>query len=282
VFPASPPAPIKVPTLPPRSAPTQPPGLARRVSAVWYRHFLVYSKYFMANATPAVLEPILLMLAVGLGVGRYIDRQFNNGLDYPSFMAAGILGSTSLYTAAFEASYGTFIRYMYQKTYAGMIATPLTRRDIFLGELLWCGTKGALFSSMVGVVLCACGLVHSPWAVLIPLAGFVTACAFAGMSFVVTSFVSSINHFQYFFTAVLTPLTFFSGMMFPVQDLPQGLKYVAIALPMFHVNETFRLLVSGPQHLSVPWAWACPFVLCVLAVTLGIAGVLRMEGKLNA
>jgi len=276
------PAPTKIPALPPRSAPIRPPGLARRVLAVWFRHFRVYSNFFVANATPAVLEPVLLMLAVGLGVGRYIDRQFNDGLDYPSFMAAGILGITSLYTAAFEASYGTFIRYMYQKTYAGMIATPLTRRDIFLGELLWCGTKGALFSSIVGVVLCAFGAVHSPWAVLIPLAGFTTAIAFAGLSFIVTSVVESINHFQYYFTAVLTPLTFFSGMMFPVQDLPQGLKYVAIALPMFHVIETFRLLVSGPRHLSMPWAWVCPFVLIALAVMLGWAGVLRMEGKMKA
>ncbi|MBI3828721.1 MAG: ABC transporter permease [Planctomycetes bacterium] len=262
------------------AAPRAPAGF-KRVYAVWFRHFRVYSNFFFANATPAIFEPLFLMLAVGLGVGNYIKQTFNGGLDYASFMAPGILAMTSLYTAAFEASYGTFIRYMYQKTYHGMLATPLTRRDIFLGELLWCGTKGMLFSSLVGLVLFLFGKVHSPAAVLIPAVGFVTSVAFAGLSFFVTSFVNSINHFQYYFTVVLTPLTFFSGLMFPVQELPANLAYIAYALPMFHVIETFRLVVSGPEHSSVPWAWACPFVLVGMAVTLGYIGVRRMEGKLK-
>lgn len=257
------------------------PSTPRRVYAVWYRHFRVYANFFFANATPAVFEPLFLMLAVGLGVGKYINQTFNDGLDYPSFMAAGVLGMTALYTAAFEASYGTFIRYMYQKTYHGMLATPLTRRDIFLGELLWCGTKGMLFASIVCVVLYVFGTVNQPTALLVPFAGFVTSIAFAGLSFFVTSFVKTINHFQYYFTAVLTPLTFFSGMMFPVQELPSSLKYLAYSLPMFHVIETFRLLISGPKHASVPWAWACPLVLTGLAVVLGGVGVWRMEGKLK-
>ena len=257
------------------------PSQLQRIFSVWFRHFRVYRNFFVANATPAVFEPLFLMLAVGLGVGRYITQEFNNGLDYASFMAAGILGMTSLYTAAFEASYGTFIRYMYQKTYHGMLATPLTRRDIFIGELLWCGTKGMLFSSLVGLVLFAFGKIHSPLAVLIPLVGFFTSIAFAGLSFIVTSFVNSINHFQYYFTAVLTPLTFFSGMMFPVQELPANLAYLAYALPMFHVIETFRLVASGPEHASVSWAWACPIVLVAMSLALGMLGVRRMEGKLK-
>lgn len=266
----------------PAPEPARAPSGPARVYSVWFRHYRVYANFFIANATPAVFEPLFLLLAVGLGVGRYIHQTFNGGLDYASFMAPGILGMTALYTAAFEASYGTFIRYMYMKTYHGMLSTPLTRRDIFLGELLWCGTKGMLFSAIVGLVLYAFGKVHTPAAVLIPAVGFVTAIAFAGLSFTVTSFVNSINHFQYYFTAVLTPLTFFSGMMFPVQELPAGLKYLAFALPMFHVIETFRLVVSGPEHVSVEWAWACPLVLVAMAVVLGFVGVRRMEGKLKA
>lgn len=269
--------------LPPKAdsgTPRAPSGF-KRVYAVWFRHFRVYSNFFFANATPAIFEPLFFMLAVGLGVGAYIKETFNGNLDYASFMAPGILAMTSLYTAAFEASYGTFIRYMYQKTYHGMLATPLTRRDIFLGELLWCGTKGMLFSSLVCIVLHLFGKVHTPAAILVPVVGFVTSVAFAGLSFFVTSFVNSINHFQYYFTAVLTPLTFFSGLMFPVQKLPANLEYVAYALPMFHVIETFRLVVSGPEHSSVTWAWACPFVLAGMSVTLGYIGVRRMEGKLK-
>lgn len=259
------------------------PSRAARILAVWFRHYRVYSNFLLANATPAIFEPVFFMLAVGWGVGRYLGAQtFNQGQSYAEFMAPGILGMTALYTAAFEATHATFVRYKYQKTYDAMLATPLTRRDIFLGELLWCSTKGLFYASIVGVVLLLWGVLHSPWAVLIPVAGFFTAMAFAGLSFVVTSLVGSINHFQYYFTVVLTPLTYFSGLMFPVQDLQYGLDKLAYAMPMFHVIETFRLIASGGAHSSVEWAWLCPPVLVVSALVFGWLGVRRMEGRLQS
>jgi lipooligosaccharide transport system permease protein len=256
------------------------PPIQKRVVAVWFRHVRVYGNFFFANATPAVFEPIFFLLAIGYGVGRYIEVEFN-GLPYVEFMVPGLLAMTSLYTAAFEASYGTFIRLRYQKTYQGMIATPVTRTDIFLGELLWCATKGLLFSFIVCSVLAICGAVRSPWAIVVPLIGFVSGLAFGGLSYIVTSFIRNINHFQYYFTIVVTPLVFFSGLMFPVEKLPYHLEYLAYALPMFHVIETFRLATTGWAHVSVDWAWACPFIVVVLAVLFGILGVRRMVARLQ-
>ena len=76
-----------------REGPPPAPSTAVRLYSVWMRHARVYADSFFANATPAVLEPLFLLLAVGIGVGRYIDAEFN-GLPYQEFMAAGILGMT--------------------------------------------------------------------------------------------------------------------------------------------------------------------------------------------
>ncbi len=255
------------------------PGRIRRVTSVWIRHFRVYADTFVANATPAIFEPIFFLVAIGLGVGRYIDREFN-GLDYASFMAPGILGMTAMYTAAFEATYGTFVRSRYQMTYDAMRATPLTVTDIFTGELLWCSTKGLLFATLVGLVLLVFGHISSPFALLIPVVGFFTAMAFAGLSFTITSLVKNMNHFQFYFTIGLTPVAYFSGMMFPVQELPAGLEAVAYASPMFHIIETFRLVTTGTAHVSVSWVAVCPFVVVALAISLGALGVRRMRKRL--
>ncbi len=265
--------------VPARRAPPPPPSTATRVAAVWRRHARVYADSFVANATPAVLEPLFLLLAVGVGVGRYIDAEFN-GLPYREFMAAGILGMTAVYTAAFESTHATFVRMRYQRAYDSMLNSPLTTRDVFVGEILWCASKGLFYTAIVATVLAVAGAISSPWALLAPVAGFVTALAFAGLGFLFTSFVTNITQFQFFFTAGLTPMVFFSGLMFPVQELPHGLREVAYATPMFHVIETFRLLVSGPSHASVPWAWACPFVVVALAVAFAAAGVRRMQSRL--
>jgi lipooligosaccharide transport system permease protein len=255
------------------------PSLARRIASVWYRHWRVYSDTIVANATPAVLEPTFFIVAVGIGLGRYIEARFM-GLDYASFMAPGILAMTCVYTASFEATSATFVRMRYQLTYDAMRATPLTVPNIFTGELLWCGTKGMLFGSIVGTVLACFGTVHSWWALLTPGLGFITAILFGGLAFIVTSLVKNMNHFQFYFTIGLTPLVFFSGLMFPVQTLPYHLDVVAYCLPMFHVIETFRLIISGPAHATVGWAWACPIILVLMSTTLGWLGVHRMTRRL--
>ena len=54
-------------------------------------------------------------------------------------------------------------------------------------------------------------------------------------------------------------------MMFPVADLPVGLRELAYALPLFHVTELNRLLMFGTEQ-CVSWVlWVCPLYL--LAVT---------------
>lgn len=262
-------------------ASAEPPTRIKRVFAVWYRHFRVYNTSFFANATPAILEPVFFQLAVGFGIGRYLSNRDFNGLNYATFMAPGILGMTALYTASFEATHATFVRMRYQKTYSAMLATPLTPNDVFTGELLWCATKGLFYSTLVGIVLMLFGTIRTPLACLIPFAGFFTAMTFGGIGFVVTSYVQNINQFQFYFTAFLTPLIYVSGLMFPVYELPFGLYWIAYLLPMYHIVETFRLIASGPEHISAPWSIYCPLILVAMAMVFGWLGVRAMEKRVG-
>jgi lipooligosaccharide transport system permease protein len=256
-----------------------PPTRAHRVLSVWRRHVAVYTRSFVSNATPAVFEPVLLLLSVGLGVGKHVATQFND-LPYDAYMAPGILASATLYTASWESTYGTFIRHRFQGTYEAMLASPLTVRDIVMGELLWAASKGVLFSTIVGLVLAALGFVATPWALAIPLFGFVNSLAFAGLGLAVSSRVKSIEHLQLYFTLALTPMVFFSGFMFPVAQLPGPLPTIARSLPMYHAVETFRLLARGPAHVSTSWSWACPIVLVGFAVALAVVGGLSFERRM--
>jgi lipooligosaccharide transport system permease protein len=248
-----------------------PPGRARRVAAVWRRHATVYGRSFWSNATPAVLEPMFLLASVGLGVGAHVEAKFN-GLAFAAYMAPGIVASASLWTAAFESTYGTWIRLRYQATYDMILATPATIGDVVVAELLWAASKGVLYSAVVAAVLAAMGYVGSPAALAIPAFGFVTALAAAGMGLFVTSRLKSIDHLQVYFTVVLTPMVFFSGMLFPVAQLPGPLAVLAQVLPMYHAVETVRLLAHGPAHVSASWSWACPFALTAWALALAWIG----------
>jgi lipooligosaccharide transport system permease protein len=195
-----------------------------------------------------------------------------NGLSYVEYMAPGILATASLFTAAFESTYGTFFRMKYQGTYEAILASPATVRDVVTAELLWCATKGAFYAAVVGVVLALAGYVHQPAALAIPVFGFLNALAWAGLGLLVTSRLQNIDTLQVFFTLVVNPMVFLSGFLFPVSQLPQPFSGIAEALPMYQAVETFRLLSVGPGHLSREWSWACPFALTAWAFVLAWVG----------
>ena len=256
-----------------------PPSRRHRVLSVWRRHVIVYTRSFVSNATPAVFEPMLLLLSVGLGVGKHVATQFND-LPYDAYMAPGILASATLFTASWETTYGTFIRHRFQGTYEAMLASPLTVRDIVMGEMLWAASKGVLFSTIIALVLTALGFVHTWMALAIPIFGFINSLTWAGVGLFVSSRVSGIERLQLYFTLALTPMVFFSGFMFPVAQLPAPLPTIAQSLPMYHAVETFRLLASGPEHVSTSWSWACPLVLVGFCVVAAVAGGLSFERRM--
>ena len=267
-----------------------PPSRVARLLAVARRHWVVYASTLLANSLPAFMEPILFVTAIGLGLGAYVQvaeggQGGMGGMALGAFMGPGALAMTAMFTAAFETSYGTFVRLVYQKTYDGMLATPLTPNDVFGGELLWCGVKGFCFTAVVLGVFTAFAygndwLVHmKPTALLIPLVGFVCSFMFGAIGLHVTSVTKNMANFNFFFTGALTPMSLFSGMVFPVSDLPNGMRQIAYALPLFHVTELNRLLLFG-RDACVDFVWVCPIYLVVVTVLLTKSGLYVMQRRI--
>ncbi|MBL4845980.1 MAG: ABC transporter permease [Planctomycetes bacterium] len=266
------------------SGPPPAPSRAQRLWAVVMRHWVVYSSTFLANALPAFFEPILFLTAIGLGLGNYVEAGMA-GLPLGAYMGPGALAMTAMFTAAFETTFGTFVRLVYQKSYDGMLATPLTPTDVFLGEALFCAVKGFLFSAIVLCVYLVFGYangwlthINGPQLLAIPLVGAWCSFLFAGLGFHVVSLTKNMNNFNFFVSGVLTPMSLFSGMMFPVSDLPVGLQQVAYALPLFHVTELNRYLLFGSDH-CVSWVWVCPIYLVVVASLIVWNGVRVMRNR---
>jgi lipooligosaccharide transport system permease protein len=117
------------------------PSLAARLYSVWYRHFRVYTQNLLSNGLPPFLEPLLFLTGVGLGLSKYVTESMD-GLRYIEFLGTGLLMTSAMFTVAFECTYGTFIRLEFGKIYDGMLAAPLTVKNLVLGEIIWVGTKG--------------------------------------------------------------------------------------------------------------------------------------------
>lgn len=222
------------------------------------------------------MEPLIFLVAVGLGIGKFISGTVE-GLQYIEFLATGLLMTSAMYTSAFECSYGTFIRLEFDKVYDGMLAAPITAENLIIGEIIWAGTKGLFFSFAVLVVMAAFGVITSPYSIFTPVFGFATGIMFAVLSLLVTSHVKNINHFNFYFTGLLSPMFFFSGVIFSIGDLPQSLRAVSEALPLTHTVRIVRACCAGQMSTIIIWDFA---YVAIFTVIVGWFAIRRLRKRL--
>lgn len=246
------------------------PSLARRLYSVWYRHIRVYSRHLFSNGLPPFLEPLFFLAGIGLGLGTRVAPV--GAVPFLTFLASGILAPPAMFTAAFETTYGTFIRMTIDKVYDGMLGASITEEDLILGEILFTGTKGFFFSASVMLVLTPFNLLSYPAVLLAPFAGFLTGVMFGALGMVITSMVKSINHFNIFITGFLTPMFFFSGLVFPLSQLPADIRWLAEMMPLTHSVRLIRSAslgtVQGGFLFSLIYGLVFSVVIAWLAVVL--------------
>ncbi|MGE5455114.1 MAG: ABC transporter permease [Methylocystaceae bacterium] len=250
----------------------KPPSLGHRIFSVWYRHERVYDSNFWSNAFPPLLEPLILLAGLGLGFSSYISTMGN--MSYILFLATGIIVTSSMYTAAFECTYGTFIRLEFDKVYDGMLGAPLSPDDLIIGEIIFAGTKGLLFAFAVLLVTWVTGIISYPLSIMAALVGFLGGIMFGTLSMWITSLVRNINHFNFYFTGVLTPMFFFAGTVFPIENLPVSLQWAAQAIPLTHMVRLARAFcVPGLFTPDLLWNLLYCVVFILITGWLAVRGI---------
>jgi len=76
--------------------------------------------------------------------------------------------------------------------------------------------------------------------------------------------------YSFYYTLFITPLFLFSGIFYPLDELPGWVSVVAWCTPLYHLVEITRGLVLGPDALSllgnVLWLLALTAALYVVPV----------------
>lgn len=215
----------------------------KKAFRVWQRHFTVYTKLYKSSIVLNFVEPVLYLVALGLGLGAFV-REIN-GVPYIKFIAPGIVASSAMFAATYECSYGTYVRMTYQKTFDAILATPVNLDDLVAGELIWGATKSMIYGTIIIIVISLFGLVDSPLILLaIPLL-FAIGIVFAQISVIFTAVVPGIDSFNYFFTLFMTPMFLFSGIFFPLDTLPPIVGRIAFFTPLYHMVNILRDFAAG-------------------------------------
>jgi hypothetical protein len=110
-------------------------NVSHRAWRVWQRDLDVYRTTWKLNFLPPLLEPVLYILAFGLGMGQLIGTisYFGEEIDYLRFMVPGVVAVAIMFWSYFETTYATFVRMVYQRTFEAIITTPLLVEDVIGG-----------------------------------------------------------------------------------------------------------------------------------------------------
>lgn len=246
--------------------------ISRRFSKVWQRNFDSFMKYVYVNLMGNLGDPVLYLFAMGLGLGRFLGGM--QGVSYIQFLAPGVIVSAGMFAASYECTYASFLKMFHLKTYDAVIVTPVNLEDAVAGDIVWGASKALFSGAIMFAVVAAFGLVHSWWALLVPPLVFVVGFQFASLAMLVTSISRSFDFFSYFFELVVTPIFFFSGTFFPLDDFPRWLRALAYCSPLTHAVAVCRALIAGqaPPH---PYVSAAILVIPTVALFYGSIHLMR-------
>jgi lipooligosaccharide transport system permease protein len=247
------------------------PVLSLRFVHVWRRNLLVWRKLAIPSMLGNLADPMIMLFGLGYGLGAMVPAV--NGVSYVSFLAGGMVASSTMYAATFEAMYSAFSRMHQQKTWEGILNAPILLEDVVMGELVWATTKATLSGISILLVVTVLGVASPSLALWVLPVIVLTGFSFAALGLVINALAPGYDFFMYYFTLVITPTTLLCGVFFPIDQLPAILQNVAALLPLYHAVALARPLMLGTPptdvlvHLAVPVGYAAAGFYIALVLT---------------
>ncbi len=254
------------------------PSRWRGMRAAYEHQLLLYRRTWRGSVFGNFAQPVLFLLAMGVGLGSYVDRAGGGalgGVSYLQFLAPALLASTVMQGSAFEATFPVIAGFVWEKRYHAMYATPLTPTAIAFGQIAWIATRATLVATIFVIVVLAFGAART-WGIVlaIPVA-VLTALAFAGPIAAFMSTQRDTNAFNSVWRFGITPLFLFSGTFFPIEQLPEQIRPIAWLLPLWHGVDLARALSLGTVGQD-PVRHLAHLAILLIVATAGVAAMFAM------
>ncbi|HVF53387.1 MAG TPA: ABC transporter permease [Actinomycetota bacterium] len=242
------------------------------------RNWLVAWRAWRSSIFLSILSPVMFLSAMGLGLGSMVQEQDAfAGADYFAFFATGMLAASCMQTGVFSATYPILSKIMWQRTYEAVLSSPLTVRDIFIGEVLTFGAILAQLAIPFFGIMSLFGIFDSPLSLLAIPSAMLVGLACAAVTFAFTATRKTDEAYTWVFRFIVTPLFLLSGTFFPISELPGWGQVIAHATPLFHGVELVRQFTLYEVEPSA--LWHVGYLVTMLAVG-GALAVRNLEKRL--
>jgi lipooligosaccharide transport system permease protein len=252
-------------------------NLSYRLFHVFFRNLVSYKRFVVTTFIASLIQPLFYLITFGIGMGAYMGEFGDRS--YLFFLVPGVIITSVMMSATFECLYGTFVKMIHERLYDSLIATPVSAEDAVAGDIFWASFRGLISGGLMMAVAAAMGIfpVSVLSFILLVLVMAFIGILFASLAMIVTSYAPNFDFFNYYTELVVTPMLFFSGVFFPLDNFPGWMKTLAQFMPLTHAVAIARAVYSGVYPRRVLFNIAVGLVLGLAAFVVGIR---RMKKRL--
>lgn len=224
--------------------------------------------YFWPILFYAVGQPVLYMVAMGIGLGQLVGSGVGtvDGVDYLTFVAPALLVSTIVMSASAEMTYPVMAGFKWRRLYQGPLASALQPSQVALGHLLAVVIRFLVQSVIFWLIMVAFGAAPSGWSWVVVPVGVLSATAFGAP---LQAYAATLRDegFQFSFIQrfVVMPMFLFAGTFFPLSAMPVYLHWIGWISPVWHGTQLARAASYGAD---VPPAMMAVHLVFLAGLTL--------------
>lgn len=205
--------------------------------AVFYREMVVLWKKIgrMGYVFSTIISPFIYLFSFGLGLGGRVS--VTGG--YLPFLTSGIIGVTIMMNSFQQTASSISVGRYYYHNFQNLVLSPINTVQVIGGIVLAGILRGLLFGGLVFAVAGLCFQVS--WLGWPALVGAVSgALCFSAMGVVVGMLVKQPDDVSLVNNFFITPMAFFGGSFFPLQNLPAWLGNLISLFPIGGINFLLR------------------------------------------
>ncbi len=218
-----------------------------------------------ARLVMGLVQPLLYLFVLGAGIGSSSTL----GGNYQSFIFPGVLGLSMLFTATFAAISIVFDRQI--GFFKAVLVAPVSRSAIALGKI----SSGAMQAMVQGLIVLPfapfAGVPLSAGETCVLIGAMLLACVtFSAIGVAFASRFKSVTVFPIISNAVLLPMFFLSGALYPLTAAPHWMQVAAHFDPVAYAVDLMRGALLGHFFFS---PWLSLSALAVVIVLLAWAAI---------
>ena len=238
----------------------------RNVLAIVYRDALIR----LSSLTWLFFDmavPLLYLLMFGVGFNKAVGIGVTTSgmaVSYNNFFLAGVL-SMSCFGSAINQAYGFFVD-RDNGIFYEFLTYPMTRGELLFGKMLFQCVMACAQTTLT--VSAAIFLLEIPVNIaLLPFTFLCVMVGIAGWFFALSIVAFRIRRNDAFNTVINVTyfvLMFISSMFYPLDSVPEWLRYISYANPLTWHTDVLRYLTVGIGSLKIILIESAGFILFLL------------------